>query len=293
MLKRKPDDSFSGKSAETRARLKAMAKVAERLSSWKPARTELREVRSLETIFVQVDHAVRVGGWPLDRFALVHGPSSHGKTQFVHGLGASFLAAGSYYAYVDAEYTTPASWVRKLLGEFVDYPGFIAHRPRTYEETVSAVRQFCTEIAEARARGELPEDSTGLVVVDSIRKLNPKKLLDSLLAAEVADGKEKKKRGGGRYGKKEASIDGAGGRAGQIKASLNAAWLDELIPLLAHTGTAAAFISRETDDTDVASVFGRDGKDLSDRFRGKVGGGRALLHRDGEPGPPVHGGGGL
>lgn len=249
-------------------RLAAMARVAAKMASWKPAHSALREVRSVETIFLQLDRITRVAGWPIDRFAVVHGPSSDGKTVFAHGLGLSFLSRGHFYGYVDAEHTTPQSWVRKLLGEtFASHPGFVASRPTTYEATVDAVRSFCESIGEAKERNEIPRDTTGIVVVDSIRKLVPKKLLEKLLK-EGSDAANVDKNGRKRRSA-PAGVDGMGGRAAQIKAALNAAWLDELVPLLAQTGTAGVFIARETQDED-AGAFAR--KDF------KIGGGRALVY---------------
>lgn len=258
---------LASKVAEDRSRLDAIAKVAEGMANWRPAKAELREVRAVPTIFPQVDRITRVGGWPIDRFALVHGPSSDGKTVFVHGLGLSFLRGDHFYGYVDAEHTTPVSWVHKLLGDFASHPGFRAARPTTYEATVDASRSFCESIGNAKEHGALPPDTTGLLVIDSIRKLVPKKLLDKLMKegsdAAAVDAKGRKKRGA------PAGVDGFGGRAAQIKAALNAAWLDELVPLLAQTGTAAIFIARETDDMEAGPFSRRDFK---------IGGGKALVY---------------
>ncbi|HOA00840.1 MAG TPA: hypothetical protein PKI27_00880 [Dermatophilaceae bacterium] len=254
-------DSF----AANREQLDAMAAVAERFSSWRPAAEVLTRVRAVPTIFPQVDAVTRVGGWPIERFALVHGPSSEGKTVFLHGLGLSFLQRGHFYNYVDAEYTTPETWVQKLMAEFATHPGFRALRPRTYEETVDAVREFCDVLGDAKAKGHLPADTSGLIVVDSLRKLVPKKLLARLIAeaaAEESDGGDKRKRKGQR------GVDGLGGRAAQHKAALNAAWLDELVPMLAQTGTAMVAVARETDDPD-AGMFDEGIK---------VGGGRAVYY---------------
>ncbi len=98
------------------------------------------------------------------------------------------------------------------------------------------------------------------MVVDSIRKLVPEKLWKNLTASLTTNDP-----------KKDKGIDGFGGRAGQIKAALNAAWVDELIPLLADTRMALVVIARETKDAEAeASLFSsRDWK---------VGGGAALFY---------------
>jgi RecA/RadA recombinase len=176
-----------------------------------------------------------------------------GKTALVHGLGLSFLERGHFFGYVDAEYTTPEDWLRKLMGTYADHPGFVAKRPKTYEETVDAVRQFVEVVAEAREKGELDPETSALVAIDSVRKLVPDRLLEKI-HKEGAQGKK-------------GSIDGAGGRAAQMRAALNAQWLDELVPLLYHTRTALVFVAREYEADKADNPFAPDVK---------VGGGRAL-----------------
>jgi RecA/RadA recombinase len=242
------------RAAEGRDRLSAMGAVASRFEGWRPAGEVLLKARGVPTIFPWVDRVTRVLGWPTDRPGLIHGPSNHGKTEFVLGLGASFLARDHFFALVDAEYTTPIDWVEELVGpELVRHPGFCALRPRTYEQTVDAVRRWAETIGEAKARGEVPPDTTGLVAVDSIRKLVPKRLMQTLLK-EGADGEEKS---GAR--KKPGGIDGMGGRAAMYKAALNSQWMDELVPLMAHTGTAIAIITREYEN-DESDFFSEDFK---------------------------------
>ena len=64
-------------------RLDAVGAVAKRFTSWRPATEVLTRVEAQPTIFVQLDEATRVGGWPIQRFGLVHGESGHGKTSYV------------------------------------------------------------------------------------------------------------------------------------------------------------------------------------------------------------------
>src|SRR5690606_8630504 len=88
-------------------RSKAMAAVANDLKEFRPAAEVLRHIESVPTIFPQYDAAVRVGGHPISRFTLIHGPSNEGKTVFTQGLGRSFLERGHFFALADAERTTP------------------------------------------------------------------------------------------------------------------------------------------------------------------------------------------
>lgn len=260
---RKPKKISASEIKANRDRLSQLASVAGRFDSFRPATDVLTTIRAVQTIFPQVDLATRVGGWPIERFSLVHGPSNEGKTLFLIGLGLSFLKRGHFFNFIDAEYTTPATWLRAYMGEeYVNHPGFRALRPVTYEQTVDAVRASAEAIGDAKAKGDLDPEVSCLFVVDSLRKLVPKALLAKIMK-EAADSEPSKGRRKGSRG-----IDGLGGRAAQHKAALNAQWLDELIPLLAHTGTAMVVVAREAEDPD-AGIF-------DEGF--KVGGGRAIYY---------------
>jgi RecA/RadA recombinase len=233
------------------------ADIAARSSGFRPARETLKRVRAVPTIFPDYDRATRVGGHPIDRVCLVHGPSNHGKTVMAHGLGLSFLRRGHMYCLIDAEMTSPITWLEALLREHADSAGFLASRPKSYEQAVDDVRKVCAGLVEARVKSRVPEDTSALFVVDSVRKLVP----EDIVARIKKMGAEGEK----------GSVDGYGGRAAQMRAALNAAWLDELTPLMYHAGCAILFISRESEDPDADATARRFGRAY------KVGGGKALL----------------
>jgi RecA/RadA recombinase len=253
---------------DARARFDQLGAVAAQFSDFRPRAEVIRNVEAVPTIFPWYDHVTGVGGQPISRFTLVHGPSNEGKTEFCLGLIASFLQRFHFAGLVDAERTTTDAWVRSLMGDLADAPGFSALPVGTYEQVRSGVRNYCDTIATARAKGKIPPDTSGIIVVDSIRKLVPKKLWDELAKATAADDDEAKAKGGRRK-KAPTGIDGIGGRAGQIKASLNAAWVDELIPLLADTRMAMVVIARETEDPDADAWASKTWK---------IGGGGALFY---------------
>lgn len=261
-------DEVSATSYQQNAdRLKAMSAVAGDFKKWRPANKVLRMVEAVPTRFVDYDVATKIGGHPLSRITVVTGPSANGKTEFCLGLGESFLRAGHFFGLLDAERTTPADWVKKLYGDLYDHPGFLVlPADNTYEQARAEVRAFCTNIAEARAKRRLPEDCTGILLVDSIKKLMPKDLMKQLASElKTEDGETTK----GRGKKPPRHIDGAGGRAGQIKAAYNAVWMDELVPLLADTRCSLVFIARETKDQEASNFY-------EDVF--KVGGGVSLIY---------------
>lgn len=232
-------------------RADALAVVAKSFKLWRPAPEVLTTVRAVPTIFPQFDRATRVGGYPIERVNVVHGASSNGKTTFALGLGLSFLMAGHFYAHIDAEMTTPAEWTAKMMGAHARNPAFLAQRPSNYEEAIDAVRQLVLGIGEAKTKGILPADTSALVVVDSIRKLVPRDLLEKI---------------------RKLGADGLGGRAGQLKAAMNQAWLDDLTPMLYHTGTSVLMIARESDK------LGADDDDRKYDNAWQVSGGKGLVY---------------
>lgn len=240
---------------QTGARRKSLAAVAKRFQSFRPAREVLSRVRAVPTCFIQFDHASKVGGLPIERFMLIHGPSSMGKTTACIGFMRSFLERDHFVLFVDAERTTPVTWLEQMMGAHADSPRFFALRPKTYEETVDSVREFLTTLKAARDAGEVPTDVAALVVVDSLRKLVPANIMKKILKD---DGK--------------SGVDGMGGRAAQVKAAMNAAWLDELVPLLEETQAGFLAIARETEDPNADMWAKKFGNDF------KVGGGKAVYY---------------
>ena len=235
---------------------KKVTSAAGLFKEFRSAAEVLTKVRAVPTRFVQVDHALRVGGWPIERFTLVHGESGEGKTMFVLGLEDSFLALDHYVLHVDAERTTPITWVESLMGERSRHPHFFAVRPDTYEGTVAVVRNFLNTLISGKADGKIPAETSALVVVDSLRKLVPADLMKEILEAEA-----------------EASeIKGGRDRRAQIQAKMNAAWMDELIPLLEKAGAGFVAIAREMKDPDADMWARKYGNDY------KVGGGGAIFY---------------
>jgi recombination protein RecA len=249
-----------GSLKEQRAHLSAMREVASEMKGWRPQVEVLVDVEAVPTIFPSYDLTIG-GGHPISRVCVVHGPSAEGKTSFVLGLMLSFLQGGHFAGLLDAERTTPAKWVTTLMGKMAEHPGFLALPASTYENARASVREYCERIAKARDAGRLLPSTSGIVVVDSIRKLVPERLWDELSKGLKAEKKEAhdflKRKGPG--------VDGMSGRAAQYKAALNAQWMDELVPLMADTRTTIVIVARETDETDKHG-----------NVRQKVGGGVAL-----------------
>lgn len=232
-----------------------LRKVAAAFEGFRPASEVLTRVRAVPTIFPQLDYGTKVNGFPIERVTLVHGPSGEGKTYFTLGLLKSFLMRNHFAKLIDAERTTPFDWVTKTLGEYFHHPFFFAERPKTYEATVKGVRSFVNTVKKVRDAGKIDDDTSALIVVDSIRKLVPEDIFKKITETTKQKGPEKVR-----------------DRSAQIKAAMNSAWMDEVVPLLEETKTAMIIIARETDDPDA---------DQSAKMWGtayKIGGGKALYY---------------
>lgn len=254
------DDIVSAEPVESaKAKGKALRstqfkRFMDKMEGWKPAPEVLLKVRAVPTCFPQFDYVNRIGGLPLERVVVVTGPSNHGKSAFALGLAGSFVSREHLAGYVDAEQTTTIDWAQTMMRAYADDPRFLAMRPKTYEEAVEATNRFCHNIAEARDAGDLPPETGGVVLVDSLRKLVPEKIMKLIEADDL-----------------KAGVDGMNGRAGQIRALYNGAWLDVLVPLMASTGCTVVLIVRETDDPNADPLDKRYGNDY------RITGGKALI----------------
>lgn len=227
---------------------KKLDALGARFARFKHATAALHNIWAVPTRFSQFDWATRFGGWPTHRSVVIHGPSNEGKTLFGLGVTGDFVEQGHFGHWGDAERTTTPKWIAELLGQHVlDSPRFYASRPETYEKFVDEVRDFHHAVRDARKHGEVPQTTTALTFLDSLRKLVPEDIMRKITAAGASGDK--------------GSVDGMGGRAAQIRAAMNAAWMDELVPLIDDCGTSFATIARESEDPNAdqwARKFGTD-----------------------------------
>jgi hypothetical protein len=239
---------------------KSLTAVADAFKSFRPAARVFTEVRAVPTIFPHLDLGTRVGGWPIERSTLIHGPSNEGKTLFAIGLIKSFLLLDHFAMFLDAERTTPKKWVEQLLGPALfHHPRFFALKPDSFEEAREEVRKLLKTIYQTKENGHLPRETSVLIVADSMAKFIPKDMLDELLKATSNTRRENK------------DVD-LGGRRWQRQAALNKAWLDELVVLLDKAGGCFVPIARETKDPNATSFERKFDQDYL------VGGGTHLFY---------------
>lgn len=259
---------------EKGATLSILGKTAGAWKAFRPASQVLTAVKAVPTIFPGLDWATKVGGLPIERFTLAHGPSGEGKTKLTIGLLLSFLMRKHLACLIDAERTTPITWLKAAMGPYANSDGFFGHRPKTYEATVQYVREMLNTLRKLRDGGKLPNDTSMLIVVDSIRKLVPEDIFKRIMAgAKAAEESLGGKSGSGQGTNRNKKPERVGrDRGSMIKAQMNSAWMDELIPLLEEAQAGMVVIARETMDPEAS---------MSDKMWGndfKVGGGSALYY---------------
>lgn len=227
----------------------ALAKIAERFKS--PKACDLfEEVESIPTDLIQMDHALRVGGCPVGRVGIIHGPTHEGKSFLALLLAKSFVSRGHFGLYADAERTMSSTWMREVLTrEVFESEFFRGEKPDTYEATVLAVRSYCKLIVEARSEGAVDPNTRGVAIIDSLRKLVPEGSFD-MMAKDKSD----------------AFV----GRGAQRQAQLNAAWMDEVVPLMDRSKVQLFIIGREIEDVNADQWSKQFGNDW------KIGGGRSV-----------------
>lgn len=224
--------SKNGGHGATAAKLGGVLAIAKRMEGWHRPDQALVRIESVPTVFPWLDRELGIGGWPIARIGVIHGPAHHGKTTLLLGLLKSFLTRGHYAGFLDAERTADEAWMKTMLQKFALDPRFFARRPKSFEHAVDLCRSFCRTLEDARKAGDVPPETRGILALDSLSKLVPQNLLDDL----------------SKKGAEEVGVDGFSGAAGRMIAAMNGQWFRELTILLDESKVSFVAIGRERDN---------------------------------------------
>ena len=158
-------------------------------------------VEALPTGILALDLATGIGGLPKGRIVEIYGQPSSGKSTLCLGMIASNQKKGVKCAYIDAEYALDLDYAAEM-GVNVD--DLIIIQPDSGEEAFEAIEKL------------VREESTGIIVVDSVSALTPR--------AEIEADTGRPTMGG--------------------QARLVAQGLRKIVPPLSKTGTILFFINQ-------------------------------------------------
>jgi RecA/RadA recombinase len=158
---------------------------------------ETLQVQPVPTGIPSIDYALGIGGWPVGRIIEVFGPESSGKTTIALQTISQYqklsrdpnhpFAKRKEVLYIDAEHALDPLHVSKLGVDTTDETGMLINQPDFGEQAFDTMET-------AIHSGEV-----GLIVVDSVAALTPKKELEGsnedqqmgLLARVMAKGLRK------------------------------------------------------------------------------------------------------
>jgi len=132
------------------------------------------KIISIPTGSISLDVSIGIGGIPQGRFTEIYGSESSGKTTLALSICKNALKYAYRILYIDAEQGLDESFIDRLVGEH-DKKQLTIFRPETMEQAM--------QLAELAIQSK----EFGLVVLDSIGSLAPKKVKeDELSDANVA-----------------------------------------------------------------------------------------------------------
>jgi len=193
---------------------------------------EMDEVRYVPTLFTGYNRATGIGGHPLRRVTLVHGPEQVGKTVFAMVVAESLRVAGHLSFVFEVEWAAEKSWYGLIT------PQSWLGRPITLDELRDQINKALANLMEgkkARKKAErIPKEVGCVFVVDTLNVLWPKSIKEKV----EKEGIEK------MY---------------PIRAMWINDWMCEIVPKLYQSNSSLILVSQERENLG-ARAFERDWK---------------------------------
>ena len=221
----------------------------------------LESVRSIPIRFTGFNRASQIGGFPLSCIHITHGPQHAGKSLLEMVKCISATERGHIAVWVDVEQVFDKKFYTLLGG---DLSKLIYKRTSTYEETIEEIDVIFKQFRVMKDKELVPEDTCLFIVVDSLTKLMPKKLMKEVLKAGEQNDVDKQFR-----------------MLGMTKAMFNQGWFDHLTPIVGRRDVGISFIVQErTNKIEMGGGFSRGPQkvEFQDKNDFKLKGGAALLY---------------
>jgi recombination protein RecA len=137
-------------------------------------RENVQSIKAISTGALSLDICTGVGGIPIGRFTECFGVESSGKTTLALSVCKNAILDGNKVLYIDAENTLDYSYINSVVGDY-DQSKLVMYQPNTMEQSL----QLC--------EAGVQSNEYGLIVLDSIGSMSPKKVHDDELTdANVA-----------------------------------------------------------------------------------------------------------
>lgn len=217
-------------------------------------------VKVIPTKFTGFNRASRIGGFPLSCIHITHGPQHAGKSLLEMVKCMSAADRGHIAVWLDAEQVFDKKFYTLLGG---DLSKLVYRRPSTYEETIKEVDILLKQFRVMKEKDLVNDDTCLFIVVDSLTKLMPEKLMKEVLSEKDDVNKQFK-------------------LLGLSKAMFNQGWFDHLTPLVGNNDVAISFITQErTNKIDMGGASKGRGPikvEYQDKKDWKLKGGAAVLY---------------
>lgn len=128
------------------------------------------KIQAISTGSLSLDVSLGVGGIPKRRFTEIYGAESTGKTTLALTISRCAIAGGDSVLYVDAENAIDFTYAEKIIGKDAwDKSKFLVIQPEIMEDAL----QICED--------GIRQKRFGLIVLDSVAAMTPKKVMEETL----------------------------------------------------------------------------------------------------------------
>jgi RecA/RadA recombinase len=193
--------------------------------------SEMEELVWTPTLLTGYNRATGIGGHPLGRVMVVHGPNQVGKSVFAMIIGESLRRAGHVSKVDEVEWAAEKVWYNLIS------PESILDRPRTLDDmrdTLNRMLDNLEKAKKARKKAErLPENVGLALIIDTLTMLWPKKILEKV----EAEGIDK------MY---------------PLKALWITDWMNEVVPRIRRSNSSLILVMQERQNMNKKSKFDKD-----------------------------------
>lgn len=309
MGRRKPKTAAGGESSAPVARPPAPRRPPQDADAWgnilaagkssgmTPAAAAIPEWRAVRTRLWDLNYATLVGGVPVGCLVVVHGKSTHGKSELAYEVMGSFIRAGGFATLLPTEHAEDPTFLQAVMGD----EAFLSERfvcpteevERADPDTGEVLRvrvpqrvltlQRAMEVASShfqmsrRARATVPDYCGSVLVIDTLDPIEPEGLLQHVLEdIAVTSGARGEMSKAGQRSQQAAQAQRTAGNYDMRRAGMIGPWIRSMAGEAAESDTTVVIVTHETPDDSRSERVNRGGKWVEE-VKYKPKGGNALF----------------